>query len=93
MYDPRIRFYTVVLSPAQVANATCAEQTFAVSNVGLYDIVIGCIKPTAQAGLGIAGVRVPSDGNVAINFVNATAAPITPTPGETYTIAVMAAQP
>ena len=74
---------TVALTPAAVAANTTAEQIFAVTGVGVNDVV-NVNKPSAQAGLGIAGVRVSSAGNVGINFVNATAAAITPTAAEVY---------
>jgi hypothetical protein len=82
----KIKTYTVTLSPALVGNATVAEQTFPVTGVLATDVVLSVVKPTAQAGLGIAGARVPSAGNVAISFVNPTAAGITPTAAEAYKI-------
>lgn len=76
---------TVALSPAAVAANTTDEQTFAVPGVAVGDVVF-INKPTAQAGLGIAGVRVSSAGNIGITFVNASAASITPTAAQTYSI-------
>jgi hypothetical protein len=73
------------LTPAAVAANTTAEQIFAVSGLAVGDVVF-VNKPSAQAGLGIAGARVSSAGNLAITFVNATAASITPTAGETYQV-------
>ena len=78
----------VALTPISVANATAAEQTFTVSGLHLGDCVT-VNKPTNQAGLGIAGTRVSAKDTLAINFVNATSATITPTAAETYTISVM----
>lgn len=74
---------SVTLSPAQVAANTTAEQTFTVPGLQVSDFV-DVNKPTAQAGLGIAGVRVSAAGTVAITFSNNTASPITPTASETY---------
>lgn len=82
----------VVLSPAQVAANTTAEQVFnlpagyvfppfAVAGAGL---VIN--KPTAQAGLGIVGARFVTPGSFGVTFSNNTAAPITPTAGESYSV-------
>lgn len=76
---------TATLSPAQVAANTTAEQTFTVTGVAVGDVIF-VNKPTAQAGLGIAGVRVSAANQIAITFVNATASPITPTASQTYQI-------
>lgn len=80
--------YSASLSPAEVAANTCAEQTFTVTGVTTSDVVF-VNKPTAQAGLGIAGVRASATNQVGINFCNATAAPITPTASQTYVFGVM----
>lgn len=82
-YFPRA--YDVTISPAQVAANTTAEQTFTVTGLTTQDIV-NVNKPTAQAGLGIAGFRVTAANTLGITFVNATAAPITPTASETYKV-------
>src|ERR1700675_4674710 len=78
---------SVALTPASVANATSAEQTFTVTGLQTGDFV-DVIKPTTQAGLVIGGVRVSSANTLAINFGNATAATITPTAAEVYTVMV-----
>jgi len=76
------------LSPAQVAAATTAEQTFTVNGLLTTDFV-EVQKPTAQAGIGICGARVSAANTLAINFVNATAATATtPTAAEVYLIKV-----
>lgn len=77
----------VTLSPASVANATSAEQTFTVTGLQTTDYV-NVIKPTTQAGLGIVNSRVSAANVLAITFMNATAATITPTASETYVVAV-----
>ena len=69
--------YTVTLTPAVVAANTCAEQTFAVTGVVSGSAVTVNLQ-SPQPGIGIAGTRVSSAGNVAINFCNATATAITP---------------
>lgn len=95
MFDARFRYVSSTLSPALVAANTTAEQTFSnipgVNAVG--DMVVAVNKPTAQAGLGIVGVRVAGNGQIAITFVNATAAGITPTAAEVYDFIVAAKQP
>lgn len=75
----------LTLSPASVANAITAEQTFTVTGVRLGDCVT-VNKPTTQAGLGISGSRVSAANVLAISFINATAATITPTASEVYTV-------
>jgi len=77
----------VTLSPSSVANATSAEQTFAVAGLQTGDYV-SVSKPTAQAGLGIVNARVSGAGVLAITFMNATAATITPTASEVYVVNV-----
>lgn len=81
----------VTLSPTAVGPATCAEETFAVTNLGTADVILSVTKPTAQAGLGIAGARVASAGTIGINFVNPTAGTIMPTASQVYEIAILKA--
>lgn len=78
----------VTLSPASVANATSAEQTFTVTGVRPGDAIY-VNKPTAQAGLGIVGTRVTANDTVGITFMNATAATITPTASQVYIVNVV----
>lgn len=75
---------TAVLTPAAVAASTTAEQIFTVTGAAVGDVMI-VNKPTTQAGLDIAGVRVAGNNQVGINFVNLTAGVLTPTAGQTYT--------
>lgn len=77
--------FQLTLSPASVANATSAEQTFACTGVRVGDFV-SVIKPTTQAGLGIVNARVSAKDVLAIAFMNATAATITPTASEVYLV-------
>jgi hypothetical protein len=67
---------------AAVAADSTAQQTFSVPGVQVGDAVF-VNKPTLQAGLGIAGACVSSANTVAITYVNATAAAISPN-NETY---------
>lgn len=80
---PNVKLLTI--SPAIVATITTAEQTFALSGLAVGDFVYA-IKPTAQAGLGVAGARVTAVNTLGITFVNPTAAGITPTASETYLV-------
>ncbi len=75
------------LTPAQVNTVTAPEQTFTVNGLLVGDFV-QVMKPTAQAGLGIAGARVSAADTLAITYVNPTAGNITPT-AETYTLLVI----
>lgn len=90
----KVGVISITLSPASVANATSAEQTFDASAIGLLttDVVL-VQKPTAQAGLGIVGSRVSATNVLAITFMNATAATITPTASQAYIVTVLRPQP
>lgn len=80
----QVKTYSQSLAPVSVAANTSAEQTFTVTGLATSDKVY-VNKPTAQAGLGIVGVRVSAADTLAINYGNFTASPIVPTT-ETYTI-------
>jgi hypothetical protein len=85
--------FATTQSPASVANATSAEQAFTVNNALVTDTVIGISKPTAQAGLGIVGMRVSAQSSVGVTYGNFTAATITPTASEVYEVAVRRPNP
>jgi len=68
---------------AETATITTAEQTVTVAGLAVGDIVY-VSKPTAQAGIGIAGVRVSAKDTLAITFVNPTASGVTATAGEKW---------
>jgi hypothetical protein len=85
-----LQVYSIALSPAQVAANTTVEQTFTVLGLGASDVPLDIIKPTCQAGLGLVGYRVVGTNTLAIWFANTTVAAITPTPGEIYTVPVLA---
>jgi hypothetical protein len=93
--DPRLAFYavklTAALTPSEVAANTSAEQLFTVTGVAAGDVV-SVNKPTAQAGLGIVGVRASAANQVGITFANVTGTPITPTAGQTYLFSVVRAK-
>jgi hypothetical protein len=79
----RLAYYTATLTPAEVAANTCAEELFTVTGITAGDVVF-VNKPTAQAGLGVAGIRASAANQVGINFCNNTVAGITPTAAEVY---------
>ena len=68
---------------AEVATITTAEQTVEVPGLRVGDFV-HVEKPTEQAGLGIGNVRVSAANTLAIQFINPTAAGITPTASEAW---------
>lgn len=73
------------LTPVAVAPNTSAEQTFTVPGLAA-GIPVMVNKPTAQNGLSIGGARVSALNTLAVTFVNNTAATITPTAAEVYTV-------
>jgi hypothetical protein len=83
----KIVVYSASLTPASVAAATVAEQTFTVTGLTTADKVI--VNPPAIANsTGIAGVRVSAANTLAIRFDNPTAGALTPTSG-IYTVLAM----
>jgi hypothetical protein len=81
----RVAKYTATLTPALVSANTCAEQTgFTVTGLIANDILL-VSKPTAQAGLSVAGARTTATNTAAITFCNNTGSNITPTATEVYT--------
>lgn len=80
----------LTLSPASVAANTTAEQLFSLPNGQLIPLNANVTvnKPTAQAGLGIVGMRATAAGQLGITFGNFTASPIVPTAGEVYNVII-----
>lgn len=79
---------------AGVATITVAPiAAIPLGNLATTDIVIGVSKDTAQAGLGVAGWRVSSAGNLAIDFVNPTVATLTPTASHVYGVTIYRPSP
>lgn len=74
-----------VLTPAAVAPNTSAEQTFTVAGLPA-GIPVVVNKASVQNGLSLGGARVSAANTLAITFVNNTAATITPTASDTYTV-------
>ncbi len=81
-------YFTVqsALTPVKVEGSTGAEQTFTITGLKTTDQILSVSKPTVQTGLFVANARVSAVDTLALQFVNATTASITPTAGETYTI-------
>lgn len=90
----KVGVFNITLTPVAVATITCAEQAFAATGIGLLTTdFVWVQKPTAQAGLGIAGARVSAADQLSITYVNPTAGSITPTAAEVYTVMVLRVQP
>ena len=75
---------SVTLTPVPVLSLTVAEQLFTVTGVRSGELVV-VNKPSQQAGLDIAGVRVAANNVVGIAFSNVTITAITPT-SEAYNV-------
>ena len=73
-----LKLYTQTLTPSSVAALTTAEQTFTVTGL-ISGSAVWVNKPSAQPGLGIAGVRVSGTDTLAITYVNSSASAIVPT--------------
>lgn len=78
---------------AQVNTVTAPEQSVTANGLLATDVVMGVSKPTAQAGLGIAGYRIVSANTLGITFVNPTAGNITPTASQIYGVTIFRATP
>lgn len=85
----KLNLVNVTWSPVSVAANTSVEQTVSVPGVVVgQDLILEALKPTAQAGLSVAGGRVSAAGVVSVLFVNSTAAPIVPTASESYAFCI-----
>lgn len=84
-----ISVQAMVGTPTGVQAGTCAEQNIILNGLAITDAVVGISKPTAQAGLGIAGQRTQTSANsLAITYANPTGTTITPTATEVYSVLV-----
>jgi hypothetical protein len=80
---------TAAITPASVLNATAPEQTIAFAGLLTTDTLIALLPPAAPTANVMQGpVRIPSNGNIAIQYVNPTAGSLTPAAG-TYTAVVL----
>lgn len=83
----QMRVYSQTITPAEVAAATVAEQTFTVTGLTTADKVI--VNPGAISNaIGVAGARVSAANTLAVRFVNPTAGALTPTAGTWTVVAV-----
>jgi hypothetical protein len=79
--------FTATVTPGSVAANTTAEQTFSVTGItsGQPVMAVPNYNLSQPLGIGMAGVRASATNQIAINFVNATGATITP-PSGTWTV-------
>jgi len=83
----KITIYAPTIDPGSVALNTSAEQTFAVAGLtAATDTVIVNIPYALTAGTGLVGVRVSSDGNLGLTFINATAGALDPGVSATWVV-------
>lgn len=71
---------STTITPASVAAATCAEQTFTVVGLKVGDS-IAVSPPSITAGVAPVCARVSATDTVAITFMNATAGALVPAAG------------
>lgn len=76
---------SVTLTPSALSPSSCAEQLFTVTGLAV-GMLVNVIKPTDQAGIGIAGFRVAANNQLGITFINNTSTTITPTAAESYSV-------
>lgn len=83
---------SVAVTPASVAAATSAEQTFTVSGLAVGDFV--SVATTASTGnaTAITSARVSAANTLAIRFINPTAGALTPA-ADTYLVYVARGYP
>lgn len=65
---------------------TGAIASIPITGLAVTDMIKGVSKDTVQAGLGIAGAAVSAANNLAITWVNPTAATLTPTASHVYQV-------
>lgn len=85
MNEDRYGVATLAITTTTVLTVTAPERTFTLPGAKVGDIVIAQ-KPSAQAGLAVAGARITAADTLGITFVNPTAAGILPTAGEVWNI-------
>lgn len=74
----QVRVYSQTITPAQVAAATVAEQTFTVTGLTTADKVFVNAGAIANA-VSVGNVRVSAANTLAVQFCNPTAGALTPT--------------
>lgn len=81
------RFYFEgTLTPASVASATVANQTFAVTGL-TTDMLLTVVGPSPGNAVGAISFRVSASDTLQVTYCNPTAGALTPTAGTHYVIA------
>jgi len=81
---PRIRVYSVSVTPGSIAANTISDVAVTVTGLSTTDI-LNVNKPTLTAGIGIVGIRASAADQATITYINNTGSPVTPAT-ETYQI-------
>lgn len=79
--------YNFQQASTAVAASSATEVTTAITGLKATDIIAGVSKPSSQTGLGVAGYRVSSAGNIAVTLMDVSSA-VTST-AETYAATVV----
>lgn len=66
-----------------------SNNTITTTGLATTDIILGVTKPTAQAGIGIAGIAASAADTTDIQFINPTAANVNTTANETYVVTAL----
>ena len=82
----RVVVYSPTLTPASVAAATVAEQTFTVVGLTTADKVV-VNAPVNATATGIVGARVSAADTLAVRYANPTAGALVPAAGVNTVIA------
>jgi hypothetical protein len=80
-----VAVYAQALTPGAVPPNSTSSQAFTVTGIVANSLVV-VNKPSWQQGLGLGGARVSGANVMELTFVNPTAATLTPTAGEVYSI-------
>lgn len=74
---------SVTLSPPVVAVSSITETLYTVTGVAIGSL-LAIAKPTLQSYVGVVGMRVAGNNQIAVTFMNLSSAPVTPTASELY---------
>jgi hypothetical protein len=88
-----VSYGMVATGLVSVASQTTAEQTFTVSGLVATDIAVSANKPSLSAGIGVCNARVSAANTLAIQFVNASTAAVTPAATEIYYVTTLTQTP
>jgi len=84
MNEDRFGVVQVTLTPSSISANSTAEQTFTVPGL-TTNMFVEVSKPSHSSGVVIGNARVSAANQIAIQFSNVTASPVTPA-AETYLV-------